>query len=371
MTNFVAAHLPVAVLVLLAAGCAPRDATVNPVPAQENQSATPADDLPPHITRLTHFGERAEWSHDGKKILFVEKTFGDVYEIELATRVIRPVTTHFYHEGFLRAMYLSNGDILLFGPRDYDPEDPYKSRWRESELWVLDEGLQEPPVPLGTEVFEGAAVSRTRMRIVWMLGHYDYYDTDDLLEPRDLPYGVAQFWMADIDTTGEQPTLINKKLVLDTRDLSFEADPEPQAFRRPDETEVIFAAYRVNAIEEMGKNAEVMGVNIETGEMTNYSNSPLYEEPEGIFPDGTHTLVESDRHAGGGDKNIDLYDLKLDGSGEMNRLTFFNDTRGYKASNPVVSDDGRYIAFQMAKSTDMPGVGRGLFLYDLSRAPKP
>lgn len=355
---------------LLVAACAPPNAAVFDTNTGRPEVTTPADDLPPHISRLTHFGERAEWSHDGTKILFVEKTFGDVYEIELATRAIRPVTHHFYHEGFLRAMYLSNGDILLFGPRNYDPDDPYASRWRRSELWVLDKSLTQPPSPLGTEVFEGAAVSRTQLRIVWMLGHYDYYDTDDLLKPRNLPYGVAQFWMAEIDTTGEWPKLTNKKLVLDTRSLPFEADPEPQAFRGPDEREVIFAAYRVDAIEEMGKNAEVMGVDLETGEVTNYTNSPLYEEPEGIFPDGARTLVESDRHAAGGDKNIDLYELKLDGSGAMTRLTFFNDTRGYKASNPVVSDDGRYIAFQMAKSTDMPGVGRGLFLYDLSRAPR-
>ncbi len=338
--------------------------------ASDEPSDSPADDLPPHITRLTNFGERADWSHDGRKLLFVEKTFGDVYEIELETRAISLLTGHFYHEGFLRAMYLSNGDILLFGPRDYDPSDPYKSRWRDSELWVLDKHLDKPPVPLGTEVFEGAAVSRTRLRIVWMIGHADYYDTDDLLEPRNLPYGVAQFWMADIDYSNGEPRLANKKLVLDSRDLSFEADIEPQNFRRPDERMVIFSAYRVNAIEEMGTNAEVLGLDLQTGEVTNYTNSPAYEEPEGVYPDGEHTLVESDRHGGGGDKHIDLYKLRLDGSGAMERLTYFSDTRGYKASNPVVSDDGRYIAFQMARSTDMPGVGRGLFLYDNARVPE-
>ena len=331
----------------------------------------PADTLPPHITRLTNFGERAEWSHDGKKLLFIEKTFGDVYELELESGRISLLSAHFYHEGFLRAMYLSNGDILLFGPKRYDPEDPYRSRWRDSELWVLDKDLDKPPVPLGTEVFEGAAVSRTRLRIVWTLGHADYYDTDDLLEPRNLPYGVAQFWLADVDYSSGEPKLANKTLVLDTRDLKFRADIEPQAFRRPDEREVIFSAYRVNAIEEMGKNAEVMGLNLDTGEVTNYTNSPAYEEPEGIFPDGMHSLVESDRHGGGGDRYIDVYKLSLDGSGTMERLTNFSDRRTFKASNPVVSDDGRYIAFQMAKSADMPGVGRGLFLYDTALAPDP
>jgi len=325
----------------------------------------PQEDFPPHVTRLTHFGERADWSHDGKRLLFVEKTFGDVYEIEIETRAIRLLTRHFYHEGFLRAMYLSNGDILLFGPPEFDPEDPYKSRWRDSQLWVLSHELDQPPVPLGTEVFEGAAVSRTQLRIVWMIGHADYYDTDDLLEPRNLPYGTRQFWMADVEYVDGRPRLANKELILDSRDLTFDADIEPQNFRPPDERELIFAAYRYNEIEEMGTNAEVIGLDLETGEVTNYTNSPLYEEPEGIFPDGTRTLVESDRHRGGGDKNIDLYVLRLDGSGAMTRLTFFNDTPGYKASNPVVRDDGRFIAFQRARSADMPGVGHGILLYAL------
>jgi hypothetical protein len=53
-------------------------------------------------------------------------------------------------------------------------------------------------------------------------------------------------------------------------------------------------------------------------------------------------------------------------SGE--RLTFFNDFPGFKASNPVVSDDGRFIAFQMARVGDPAGVGRGIFVYDVAKA---
>ena len=51
----------------------------------ENKGESPADHLPAHITRLTMFGERADFSHDGKRILFLEKTFGQVFEIEVAT----------------------------------------------------------------------------------------------------------------------------------------------------------------------------------------------------------------------------------------------------------------------------------------------
>src|SRR5689334_9415412 len=85
--------------------------------AEEN----PADHLPPHITRLTSFGERADWSHDGKKILFLSKTFGDAMEIDLATNVIRNLTAHYPHHGYTRALYLANDDILLSGPEQFDP----------------------------------------------------------------------------------------------------------------------------------------------------------------------------------------------------------------------------------------------------------
>ena len=57
----------------------------------DDPAKSPDQDLPPHITRLTLCGERADFSHDGKRVLFLEKTFGDVYEVDLATRPARLV----------------------------------------------------------------------------------------------------------------------------------------------------------------------------------------------------------------------------------------------------------------------------------------
>jgi len=57
---------------------------------KSESGASPADHLPAYITRLTEFGERADWNHDGKRILFLEKTFGDVFEIEVETKTSRP-----------------------------------------------------------------------------------------------------------------------------------------------------------------------------------------------------------------------------------------------------------------------------------------
>ncbi|MHC4795923.1 MAG: hypothetical protein ACYTF1_04695, partial [Planctomycetota bacterium] len=123
---------------------------------------SPPDNLPPYITRLTHFGQRADWSHDSKRILFIEKTFGDVYEIELAGKTIRPMTHHYFHEGYTRALYLSNGDILLAGARQFNAKKPWPSRHDKAELWVLKKDLSGPPVPLGEKCSEGPAVSRRR-----------------------------------------------------------------------------------------------------------------------------------------------------------------------------------------------------------------
>src|SRR5438270_8159773 len=111
---------------------------------------SPADHLPPWIKRLTWFGERADWSHDGKKILFVEKTFGDVYEVEVATRIIRALTHHYPHYGYTRALYLANGDILLSGPDHFDPKKPADAR-TQCWLYVLDKSLTKPAAPLGTK----------------------------------------------------------------------------------------------------------------------------------------------------------------------------------------------------------------------------
>ncbi len=310
------------------------------VVAQAEQSRSPLKELPPYIKRVTHFGQRADWSHDGKRLLFIEKTFGDVYEVELATGIIRPMTHRYFHEGYTRALYLSNGDILLSGSRTFDANDPWPSRSeKKAELWVLKKDLSGPPVPLGEKCSEGPAVSRRNMRIAWTQG--------------------GAFYMADIVYEAGVPKLANRKKILDQKDLPFDCGLETQNFRPPEENELIFSAYGY-------QGTDVMGLNLKTGKVTNYSEAPdQYDEPEGIFPDGRHTLVECDKHNRKGSQHVDIYKLALDGSGDIERVTRFCDYPGYKASNPVVSDDGKFIAFQFARVGDPAGVGRGLLILDL------
>ncbi|MBV9468002.1 MAG: hypothetical protein JOZ57_02005, partial [Abitibacteriaceae bacterium] len=251
--------------------------------AQDNNKIgqDPATHLPPHIRRLTYFGERADWSHDGKRILFIEKTYGDVFEVEVATGIIRPVTHHYYHAGYSRALYLSNDDILLSGAPTFDPAHAGRSRWNDAELWILDKSLTKPPVRLGEKCSEGPAVSRTKLRIAWTIGHGQY--------PERLANDQSQMWLADIEYENGVPHLAHKKLILDNKTLPFRCSLETQNFRPTGETELTFSAYGY-------QGTEVMGLNLETGQVVNYSKAPNeYNEPEGIFPDGQYTLEECDR----------------------------------------------------------------------------
>jgi Tol biopolymer transport system component len=115
--------------------------------------------------------------------------------------------------------------------------------------------------------------------------------------------------------------------------------------------------------------ASVWTVDLATGERVLQSAAiGFYNEVEGIFPDGRHACVESDHQARAyGDpasfRNIDIWKLRLDGTGRsFTRLTTFNDHEGWKASNPVVSTDGRFMAFQAARTADEAGVGYGILL---------
>ncbi|HEX8199282.1 MAG TPA: hypothetical protein VF590_02260 [Isosphaeraceae bacterium] len=347
--NHPAGRLGLGLLLALAPGAGPTGA------ARAQPAGRPEDDLPAHARRLTDFGERADFSHDGRKILFVEKTFGDAYEVDIATGRLRLLTAHYPHLGYTRALYLANGDILLSGPERFDPKDPGSGRV-QCVLSVLDKDLTRPPVPLGTKCSEGPAVSRTRLHIAWTHVAAQY--------PEEMPPGSSRIDEADIVYRDGTPELSHRRRILNSRDLPFACTLETRNFRPPDERELTFSAYGHN-------DTDVCGVDLQTGKITNYSNAPgQYDEPEGIFPDGLWTCVESDRESptGRGSGHVDVWKLALDGSGRMQRLTRFNAHPGFKASNPVVSDDGRGLAFQMARSRDPAGVGYGLFLYDLATA---
>ena len=313
--------------------------------ARQQKTGSPEDHLPSNITQLTAFGERASWSPDGQRIAFMSKSFGDAFVVDIKTKMIR-LLTHYPNPGYLRVQYLPNGDLFLIGARAF--ADIQTTRSRDQEMWVMKADGRDRPVALDHKISEGVAISRKTARIAWSNTHGQYPDL--------LAEGESVIYTGDIVYEGGQPKIANKKEVL--RAKAPECTLEAQDFRKND-TELIYTCYR-------SPFADVFGVNLDTKAVTTYRKlAGEYNEVEGIFPDGEHTLVESSREQMKHNSNfIDIWKLKLEAnSTDFVRMTRWGEYPGYKASNPVVSPDGRSFAFQSARNTDAAGVGYGLFLF--------
>jgi len=245
----------------------------------QSRTGHPAEHLPPYIRQVSGFGERPQWSHDGNRILFVEKPMGEVYELDLVTGLIQPITRHFQHDGFTRANYLANGEILLAGPNEsFDTADRGARDRARHQCWlsVIDNSGISKPVQLGTLVAEGPAVSRKHMKIAWT--HRDKQDAK-------LGKNHAKHLVADIVYENGKPQLANTRDVFDSHQLPFplgNASLETQDFTGPEDTTLIFSVYQINN----GNNTDTFIVDTETGEFRNLTRSPdHYDEPEGVFPD--------------------------------------------------------------------------------------
>jgi len=283
------------------------------------------------------------------------KSFGDAMVVDLPSRTIRCLTCNVPAAVFLRVMHLVSGDYILIGPDHF--EDIHTSRTRDNELWYLSQAPGSRPAKFHEKMSEGVAISKSSMKVAYSQIH---------AQVPEIPEGASRLIVADVKVADGATTLENRRTVYESRDAGCTL--EAQDFFDRD-TKLTATCYEPAGL------ASVMVLDLATGVMTNMSKAPgTYNEVEGIFPGGQYTCVEGDRQVaelGGahGSGNIDIWKLKLDGTGrDFVRLTRFNDYLGGKASNPVVSSDGRFVAFQAARTTDPAGVGYGILLYRLDSA---
>ncbi len=318
------------------------------------RSGSPLDDLPEWISPLLESGMRPDWSADGRRLIYLDALVGDVHELEIASGTSRPLTAHFEHRGFSRARYLSSGDILLCGPRADAAIGDAGNRWH-TDLWFLSRTGKSPAQPLDEPCFEGPAVSRRDMRIAWTRSDY----------PDELIFGRSELWTGRIVVEHARAQLVDRRMLIDRSAFMYLAFLETQDFRPPDENELLFTAYAY-------KGGEVMGVDLDSGEWTNYSLDWAYDEAEGVFPDGRSIAVERevDTYRGNPVGDIDIWQLELDGSGAFRRLTYFTDYAGFGANNPVISPDGRRMAFGLRIKGGEHGNAQGILLYDFEKAPR-
>lgn len=317
------------------------------------RDGSPLDDLPAWITPLLTSGLRPDWSADGSHLVYLDSLVGNVLELNLETGVSLSLTKHFDHNGFTRARYLANGDLLLCGPvgTEHDEEG---GRW-QSSLWYLHRDGRGSAQNLGEPCFEGPAVSRLDMRIAWTKSDY----------PNEVLFARSEIWIGRIVVSGRQAKIIDHRKLIDRKDFMYLAFFETQDFRPPDEVELLFTAYAY-------KGGEVMGVNIQSGEIINYSQDWSYDEAEGVFPDGNTIAIERevDTYSAIPVGDIDIWQLELDASGESRRLTHFSKYAGFGANNPVISSSGRKMAFGLRIKGGQHGNAHGVLLYHFDKAPK-
>ncbi|MBZ5562462.1 MAG: hypothetical protein LAP13_08570, partial [Acidobacteriia bacterium] len=268
----------------------------------ERKAGNPLEHLPANIEILTHFGERADICPDNQRVAFMAKSFGDAMVIDLKTRVIRCLTCNVPGAVFLRVMNLVTGDYILIGPDHF--ENIHISRSRDNELWFLSKQPGSKPVKLGQKMSEGAAISKQSLRIAF---------AQTSAQSPDLAPEASRLIVADLDLSGGAAKLLNQRTVYENPDRSCVI--EAQDFYDHD-TKMTFSCYEPHGM------ASVMGIDLRTGQVTNFSKAPgTYNEPEGIFSDGLYTCVEADRQCAwlGGERgagNIDIWKLKLDGTGK-------------------------------------------------------
>lgn len=316
----------------------------------QRRTGQPLEHLPPQIEILTHFGERADISPDNQRVAFMDKSFGDAFVIDLKTGIIRCLTCNVPGAAFLRVMHLSSGDYILIGPKSFS--DIHTSRSRDNQLWFLSKKPGSKPQALDQKMSEGAAISKTALKISYAVTAAQ----DSTLAPE-----TSRLFIANMKFENGRARLADKKMVYESRTKACTI--EAQDFY-DDNRKMTFTCYEPKGL------ASVMSIDLDSGKVENMSKAPgTYNECEGIYPDGLYTNVEADRQVeqlGGkhGSGNIDIWKLRLDGTGkDFKRLTRFNDYEGFKASNPVVSTDGRFMAFQVAHPQDEAGVGYGILLY--------
>ena len=307
----------------------------------ELRAQTAIPDLPSHITALTDFGQRPEWSIDGKQIYFLDECYegGEVWVVDVSTKEKRQLTKPEDRpegHGYYRVLCLPNGDLLLAA-----------GAVRQMLYFqVMDKSLKYPPYNIDAEVLvEGPAVSRKSMKIAWTLP------------------GQLEIYTGEIAYSDGQAKIINKKYLVGIKDIvpmdgvEYRDIIETQNWRPPLEDELTFSLYRRDKDgTKWGRSRsgsgiyekEVFGISLKTGEIVNYTKPTDIEgEPEGIFPDGEYTLMET---------KGEVYKLKLDGTGNDTEGL----TEGFRATNPMVHDDGNSFVFMTRKC-------RGLYIFDINK----
>ncbi len=324
----------------------------DPVPATlplGNKPGNPIQDMPPGQRLISAFGERPAFSPKGDRLAFIGKSYGDAFEYDMATGRVRNLTDHAPSEGYLRVSYMADGSYTLLGPRILG-KTREETRMSRVELFWMDAEASRAPVPLGITVFEGVAVSPRSNMIAW---------SKFTLGP-DGKKPSTTIYTGRVVVNGASAKLEDVREIVTTTECFVEA----QDFL-PGDRGLTMPCYAYGT-GPSGVSTKVLSVDFATKKITEYPTpSTLYNEVEGILPDGKRTMVECAQDRS---KGMDLCVLDLDpAKPRYTRMTNIVQYGGWKYGNPVLHPDGRVMAAQVGSANVIDaGVGQGIVLMDLA-----
>jgi len=317
-----------------------------PTAAASEGCATDPMTSPISIRSLRDTGGRAFWSPDGTQLAFME--LGQAYILDMDNGGERCVTCAYDNVGFERVQFLGDGSLLLIGAADaaeaaLDDNIDIVGRIGGTSLWWMPADGSRAPQALDQRVFEGVAMSPTSNQIAW---------TQSVLQQEFDPSTEFELRTGRVEVSDDGAAIVDRTVVFSTFSIIEAQDI------LDDGRTMLFSSYydssrRVIPVDN--PDGEVMTVDVMTGEVTNHTNNPTYDEAEGMFHGTDIDVIESGRDTGDGfGGQLDLYALRLDGTGEdIRRLTrFAEDSADMKANNPDVHPDGHSIAFSRARVTD-------------------
>jgi len=326
--------------------------------AAPSKAQDPLDNLPPGVRVITSFGERAVFSPDGSKVAFIERAYGDAFELDLKTGAMRNLTAHLPNPGFLRVHYMADGSFLLLGPRSIGANKE-ETRAAHIEMWWMDAKAQGQAFPLGQTVFEGLAASPASNRVAWQVVD----PRVGVVSPR-MPLKVS-LMVGEVVVDKGRPRLEQVRPVVsrDARECLLEAQDWFDGDRKLTSTCYVMDHSGIPGAKPVAQS-QVYVVDVASGAMEHVPTPlDLYAEAEGIFPGGRHTTTECGNDQAKG-LDVCVLELKAKDPGYW-RITFAQDYGNYRFSNPQVSRDGRKMAFQIGLAAEEAGSGRGILVMDL------
>ncbi|WP_375177520.1 hypothetical protein [Marinobacter mobilis] len=296
-----------------------------------------------------------QWLVDNDTIVYADS--GDAWSYQLSEGKPRCLTCSFDDPAVVhRVNVLADGSFILLGPAHALEETSTlvhdaPSRLAGDTIWWLASDLETPPQSLGYRAFEMVATSRESMTMAWASGiaQGDLVDAQTAMLSPPATLGATAH-VARIEVNAGTAHLLDVKevyhwphsIVQVNNFLPGDSGLALTTFwsleRRfyPTSEELQQGSYTSN-------DAEAWTLDLASGELINQSQSPGFDEFEGLHPDGQFAFLESTRAS----ESLDLHVLALGSAGQQTRpLTSRGTLDGSGAADQVVFDasfspDGR------------------------------